>query len=114
MEYTARHFQAFSALQAEVRAIWLAIQAIKGANLRQAIIVTDCKQVSDAISRKEPPLHLDWRLYSELYQVCLFVKDNVGIKCVFRGRQLNSEAHQLTNWVRIRKLDLSGTTNPFF
>jgi hypothetical protein len=37
-----------------------------------------------------------------------------GIRCVFRGRELNYEAHKLTNWVRNRKLNITGTTYPIF
>jgi ribonuclease HI len=112
IEYTAQPFLAISALHSEVRAVSLAVQALQSANLNHAVIVTDCKQLSEAISAKDPPINLDWRLYSENFQVWLFVKDNSGISCVFIGREHNIEAHQLANWVRIEQQQLSGNTSP--
>jgi Reverse transcriptase-like len=93
IEYTAQPFLAISALHSEVRAVSLAVQALQSANLNHAVIVTDCKQLSEAISAKDFPINLDWRLYSENFQVWLFVKDNSGISCVFMGREHNIEAH---------------------
>jgi hypothetical protein len=86
--------------------------SIKEANLYRAVIVTDCKQLADAINSKEPPTHLDWRLYSEIIQIWLFVNNDYGVCCVFRGREYNGEAHCIANWVRTWQLQVSGDSYP--
>jgi ribonuclease HI len=89
------NFPAISAFHTEVRALLLAVQAIKEANLNRAVLITDCKQLAEAIKSKEPPTNIDWRFYSELIQIWLFVKDNYGVNCVFKG--IGNTIVRLTN-----------------
>jgi Reverse transcriptase-like len=87
------------ALHTEVGALSMAVQAIKDINLNHVVIFSDYKQLSDAINAEDPPTNFDWRLYSQGFHIGLFV---------FMGREHNSDAHYLANWVRIRKYQLSG------
>jgi Reverse transcriptase-like len=72
----------------------------------RVLIVSDCKQLVDAMNSNEPPMNLDWRLYLQIIQLWLFFRDRDGVKCVFTGRDNNGEAQRLANWARIRRVSV--------
>jgi ribonuclease HI len=102
IEYTVLAFQVISTLQTEVQALVLAVQ-VESRAIKDIIIYTDCKLLADAMSSRNPPMHIDWRLNQDIFQLWLFLRNNPGICCKFVGRDNVTEAHQLSNWARICK-----------
>jgi ribonuclease HI len=59
IQYVKRHFDAISPLHAELKVILLAIKLFQDACKERGIIVTDCQQLSESFSMKNPPMHLN-------------------------------------------------------
>jgi hypothetical protein len=79
IQFSAKHFDAVSPMHAKLQATLMAIEFLKDSGMEQGIIVMDRKQLTDVFLSKSPPVHLDWRLYSQVSQAWLFFKDNYGI-----------------------------------
>jgi hypothetical protein len=73
------------------------IQAFRDLSLQEGIVLMDSKILLDAFSDKQPPQHLDWRLYVQLVQIWLFFRANPGFSCLFMGRDNVSVPHNLAN-----------------
>jgi ribonuclease HI len=72
LTYSIQYIQAFSPLQTDVHAMEMAIQELNERRIVHGKIITDCKQIVDAVTTRQPPLYLDWRLYSQIVRLWMF------------------------------------------
>jgi len=104
IQYEAGASATISPLHSEITAVQMATQVFSSRSNDQGDIFTDCQQLAEALSSMNPPLHLDWRLYTQLVQIWLFFRDNTRIRCLFKGRDHNRETHYLANWARLMNM----------
>jgi ribonuclease HI len=65
IEYEVVHFQAQSPFHSELRALQLAIEAIRQRGCTEVTILTDCLLLTKLMASSYPPLDMDWRMYKQ-------------------------------------------------
>lgn len=91
-----------------------AIKWIQTEGFTECTFKTDCQTLSIAANDLQPPTGMDWRAFTEVFNVCKAFKEMPGFQCLYVPRGQNVLADYLANKGRLERWDYRVLMIPLF
>ncbi|KAJ1692004.1 hypothetical protein LUZ63_016159 [Rhynchospora breviuscula] len=114
IQYGIRAGDATSPLHAELLALNAALHDALLIGWLEAIFYTDCEVISKVLNGVLPPEAVDWRVYLLFLDIISVFKQHENLICCYAPRELLTQEHELANIARVRELNVTGYTFPWF